>query len=124
MEFVTTTAADTSVQETEVPSQEAIDTQAPHIEMEKEAIDTQEPPMNMLAPTITETSTTEPIVSQAYIESQIRQSSKSLTSSMDSMFEKLNQSVEYKFQNLSKEINQLKARMDLYDLTTMAPHDV
>ena len=40
------------------------------------------------------------------------------------MFEKLNQSVEYKFQNLSEEINQLKARMDLYDLTTIAPHDV
>ena len=40
------------------------------------------------------------------------------------MFEKLNQSVEYKFQNLSVEINQLKARMDLYDLTTTTLHDV
>ena len=40
------------------------------------------------------------------------------------MFEKLNQSMEYRFQKLSEKINQLKARMDLYDLTTTAPHDV
>ena len=42
---------------------------------------------------------------------------------MGYMFEKLNQSVEYRFQHLSKEINQLKARMDMYDLTTSTPHD-
>ena len=42
---------------------------------------------------------------------------------MGSMFEKLNQSVEYRLQNLSEEINQLKARMDMYDLTTSTPHD-
>ena len=39
------------------------------------------------------------------------------------MFEKLNQSMDYRFQNLSEEINQLKARMNLYDLTTTVPHD-
>ena len=31
--------------------------------------------------------------------------------------------MEYRFQNLSEEINQLKVRMDLYDLTTTASHD-
>ena len=40
------------------------------------------------------------------------------------MFEKLNQFVEYTSQNLSEEINQLKVRMDLYDLTMIALHDV
>ena len=53
----------------------------------------------------------------------MRQLSKSITTSMCSMFEKLNQSVEYRFQNLSEEINQLKARMDMYDLTASTPYD-
>ena len=53
----------------------------------------------------------------------MRQLSESLTTSIGSIFEKLNQYVEYKFQNLSEEINQLKARMDLYDLTTIALPD-
>ena len=53
----------------------------------------------------------------------MRQLSESLTTSMGSMFEKLNQSVEYRFQNLNKEINQLKARMDMYDLTASTPYD-
>ena len=42
---------------------------------------------------------------------------------MGSMFEKFNQLVEYRFQNLSEKINQLKTRMDMYDLTTTTPHD-
>ena len=42
----------------------------------------------------------------------------SITTSIDSMFEKFNQLVEQRFQNLSEEVNQLKGRMDLYDLTT------
>ena len=90
----------------------------------QEARDTQVPLMEMSAPSDTETSTSEPIVSQAYIENQMRQLSESLTTSKGSMFEKLNQSMEYRFQNLSEEINQLKARMDLYDLTTSTPHNV
>ena len=80
--------------------------------------------MDMPAPNVTETSTLEPIVSQAYIENQMRQMTESLTTSIGSMLDKLNQSMEYRFQNLSEEINQLKARMDLYDLTKIATHDV
>ena len=53
----------------------------------------------------------------------MRQLLESITTSIGSMFEKLNQSVEYRFQNLSKEINQLKARMDMHDLTTSTPQD-
>ena len=89
----------------------------------QDARDTQAPPMKMPTPTATEASPSKPIVSQAFIKSQMRQLSESITTSIGSIFEKLNQSVEYRFQNLSEEINQLKARMDLYDLTTIAPHD-
>ena len=32
--------------------------------------------------------------------------------------------MEYRFQNLSKEINQLKAKIDLYDLTKEITYDV
>ena len=83
----------------------------------------QVPHIEISTPTVTETSTLEPIVSQAYIESQMRQLSESLTTSVGSTFEKLNHFMEYRCQNLSKEINQLKARMDLYDLISTAPHD-
>ena len=51
----------------------------------------------------------------------MRQLSQSITSSIGSMFDKLNQSVESKFQHISEEINQLKDRMDTYDLTTPTP---
>ena len=40
------------------------------------------------------------------------------------MFKKLNQSADYKFQKLSEKISQLKARMDLHDLTTPTQHIV
>ena len=49
IEFITVTTTDTSVQEAEVPAQDARNTQAP--------------PMEMHAPTATEASTLEPIVS-------------------------------------------------------------
>ena len=84
---------------------------------------TQAPPIVPPILTSTEASTLELIVSQQFIETQMRHLSKSITTSLGSMFEKLNQSVEYRFQNLSKEINQLKVRMDLYDLTISTPHD-
>ena len=61
LEFVTTTIA--SAQEAKVPPQEAIYTQAPPMEIEQEGRDIQVPTMNMPTPTITETSTLEPIVS-------------------------------------------------------------
>ena len=70
MEFVTTTVA--SVQEIKMPPQETMDTQASPMVMEQEARETQAPTMDMLASTVTETSTIEPIVSQAYIENQMR----------------------------------------------------
>ena len=54
----------------------------------------------------------------------MRQLNESLTTFIGSMFENLHQFMEYKFQNLSEEINQLKARIDLYDLTTTTPHEV
>ena len=44
----------------------------------------------------------------------------SITTFISSMFEKFNQSVEQRFQNICGKINQLKSRMDLYDLTTNA----
>ena len=47
----------------------------------------------------------------------MRQLSQSINSSMGSMFEKLNQSVESRFELISEEISQLKDRMDAYDLT-------
>ena len=75
------------------------------MDMEQEVRDTQVPTMDMPTPTITETSTLEPIVSQAYIENQMRQMTESLTTSICSMFDELNQSMEYRFQNLSEEIN-------------------
>ena len=73
------------------------------------------PPMDMLAPPIPESSTLEPTVSQINIEHQMRQLTKSLTTSIGSMFERLNQSMDDKFKQLSEELSQLKARMDLYD---------
>ena len=42
----------------------------------------------------------------------------SITTSIGSMFKKFNQSVKQRFQKLSEKINQLKGRMNLYDLTT------
>ena len=78
----------------------------------------------MPTPNATETSTIEPTVSQAYIKNQMRQLTESLTTSIGSMFDKLNQTMKYKFLNLSEKINQLKARMDLYDLTKEVTHDV
>ena len=43
---------------------------------------------------------------------------------MGSMFDKLNQSVESRFQSISEKINQFKSRMDIYVLTTSTPQDV
>ena len=63
-------------------------------------------------------------MSQINIKNQMRQLIESLTTSIGSMFEKLNQSIDYKFQKLSEEISQLKARMDLHDLTTLTQHVV
>ena len=83
IEFITTTTIDTSVQEAEVLAQDARYSQAP--------------PMEMPSPTTTEAFPSEPIVSQAFIESQMRQLSKSIITSIGSMFEKLNQSVDYRF---------------------------
>ena len=40
----------------------------------------------------------------------------SITTSIGSMFENFNQSVEQRFQKLSEEISQLKNQMDHYDL--------
>ena len=40
------------------------------------------------------------------------------------MFERLNQSMDYKFQKLGEKISQLKARMDLHDLTTSTQYVV
>ena len=57
------------------------------------------------ATTIGEASTTKPLVSQEFIEQQMRQLSQSITSSMGSMFEKLNQSVESRFEHISGEIS-------------------
>ena len=48
----------------------------------------------------------------------MQQMTKSFMTSTGSMFNKFHQSVEQRFQSLSEEINQLKGRMDLYDLTT------
>ena len=84
LEFATTTVA--SAQEEEVPPQEPTNTQAPPMKMEQ---DIQAPLMDMLTPSITETFTLEPTVSQAYIENQIRQLTESLSTSISSMFEKL-----------------------------------
>ena len=58
----------------------------------------------MPAPNATETSTIEPTMSQAYIKNQMRQLTESLTTSIGSMFDKLNQSVENIFQHISGEI--------------------
>ena len=69
---------------------------------------------------IIETPIIEPSVSQSYINNQLRQMTESIITSIGSMFEKFNQLVEQRFQKLSEEINQLKSRMDLYDLTTKA----
>ena len=93
------------------------------MKIKQEERDIQVPTMDMPAPTVIETSTLEPIVSQAIIESLMRQLSESITTSIGSMFEKVNQSMEYRFQNLNEKIHQLRARMDLYDLTSTAPHD-
>ena len=49
-----------------------MDTQAPPMVMEQEARDTQAQTMDMPSSTITKTFTVEPIVSQAYIENQMR----------------------------------------------------
>ena len=70
----------------------------------------------MPAPPTVETSQT--IVSQSYIEHQMKQMNDSITTSIGSMFDKFQQSVEQRFLNLSEEINQLKGHMDLYDLST------
>ena len=70
--------------------------------------------------TFSEASTSKPLVSQKFIETQMRQLLELITTSMDFMFEKLNQSVEYR---LIEEINQLKERIDMHDLTTSTPHD-
>ena len=84
---------------------------------------TQAPPVVTPAPTLTKASTFEPLVSQKNFEQQMRQLSQSITSSMGSMFDKLNQSVESRFQRISEEINQLKAGMDTYDLTRPTQKD-
>ena len=97
-----------------------MDTQAPPIEMVQE---TQMSSMDMPSPSVIEPTTLEPSMSQTYFENQMRQLTESLTTSIGSMFDKLNKSMEYQFQNLSEEINQLKAKMDLYDLTKEATHD-
>ena len=68
-----------------------------------------------------EASTFEPIVSQKFIEQQMRLLSQSITSSMGSMFDKLNQSIESRFQHISGEISQLQVRMDAYDLNRLSP---
>ena len=74
--------------------------------------------MDILSPPTTETSSTEPTLSQSYIENQMQQMNESIMNSIGSMFDKFQQSEEQRFLNLSEEINQLKGRMDLYDLTT------
>ena len=71
-----------------------MDTQAPPVEMEQE---TQMPSMDMPAPSVTELPTLEPSMSQTNIENQMRQLIESLTASIGSMIERLNQSVDYKF---------------------------
>ena len=68
------------------------------------------------APTV-ETSIVETTVSQSYIEHQMKQMTDSITTSIGSMFDKFQQSVKQRFLNLSKKINQLKGRIDLYELT-------
>ena len=78
------------------------------------------PTMDIFASATTQTPIIEPSVSQSYIDNQMRQMMKSITTSIGSMFEKFNQSVEQRFQKLSEKINQLKSRTDLYDLTTNA----
>ena len=50
--------------------------------------------MDIPAPTITETSSIEPIVSQSYIDNQMQQMTESITASIGSMFDKFHQSVE------------------------------
>ena len=84
-------------------------------------MDTPTPPtMDIPTSDTTQTPIIEPSVSQSYFKNQMRQMTESIIISIGSMFEKFNQSVEQKFQNLSEKINQLKSRMDLYDLTTNA----
>ena len=98
-----------------VPTSPTIDRFAPS------TMDMPTPPtMDLPTSDTTQTPIIKPSVSQSYIDNQMRQMTKSLTTSIGSMFEKFNQSVEQRFQKLSKKINQLKSRMDLYDLTTNA----
>ena len=78
------------------------------------------PPVVTSAPTFVEASTFEPTVSQDFIEQQMRLLSQSITSLMGSMFDKLNQSIESRFQRISRKINQLQARMDAYDFNRPA----
>ena len=54
----------------------------------------------------------------------MQQMTESITTSIGSMFDKFHRSVEQRFQSLGKEINQLKGRMDLYDLTTTATPNI
>ena len=75
------------------------------------------PTMDLPTSAITQTPIIELSVSQSYIDNQLRQMTESITTSIGSMLEKFNQSVEQRFQNLSEKINQLKSRMDLYDHT-------
>ena len=101
--------------EPSIPAPPIIDRPAPS------TIDMPAPPtMDLPTSDITQTPIIEPLVSQSYIDNQMRQMTESITTSIGSMFEKFNQSVEQRFQKLSEEINQLKSRMDLYDLTTKA----
>ena len=82
-------------------------------------MDTPTPPtMDIPAFAPTETPISEPLVSQSYRENQMRQMTESIIISIGSMFEKFNQSVEQRFQNLSEEISQLRRWKDLHDLTT------
>ena len=103
--------------------QEIMDAQLPPIDIQQGTENIQIPAVDISAPTTTKTSIVEPLVSQTYIENQMRQMTESITTSIGSMFDKFHQSVEQRFQSLSKEINQLKGQMDLYDLTiTITPN--
>ena len=67
------------------------------------------PIMNIPTSATIETPIIEPSMSQSYIDNQLRQMTESITTSIGSMLEKFNLSVEQRFQNLSEKINQLKS---------------
>ena len=74
-----------------------------------------------LATTFADASTSAPSVFQNFIEQQMRLLSQSLTGSIGSMFDKLNQTIDSRLQHISSEISQLQTRMDAYDSTRLAP---